>query len=181
MSDFLRTREYFSSRSNAANVYELQSFLRYISRYVTGISRVVPDGIYGGETEKAVREFQLKAGLPATGEADFDTWTAIVDVYDELFKQNREAKAVEVYPPEIEMLKSGDSFEEIYVLQVMLRRLSKLFENIAMAELTGVYDAKTAAAVSDFARAYGREGTDSVDRELWNIMTDTYNTFTRNV
>ena len=69
---------YFSHRDNRANVYELQTYLRYISRFVKSIPLVNPDGIYGPKTKEAVIEFQKAFGLPVTGEADFETWTRIV-------------------------------------------------------------------------------------------------------
>lgn len=176
----VRNREYTSRRDNAANVYELQEYLRYISRYMKDIPRVNPDGIYGTETVNAVKAFQKKTGLPATGEADFETWTRIVEVYDDLVRQHRLPNLVSVYPLEVPHLKEGDNFEEIYMLQIMLRRIAKLFKNITMPELTGVYDEKTREAVRDFSRLYGKESSGTVDRELWNILTDTYNAFTAN-
>lgn len=176
----VRNREYTSSRDNAANVYELQSYLRYIARYIKEIPSVNPDGIYGPETANAVKAFQRKAGLPVTGEADFNTWTQIVETYDALARQTNLPHYVSVYPLEIPHLKEGDEFEEIYMLQIMLRRIAKLFKNITMPELTGVYDEKTREAVRDFSRLYGKESSSTVDRELWNVLTDTYNAFTHN-
>lgn len=173
-------RTYYSARDEGANIYELQSFLRYIAQNIDGIPMVVPDGIYGPETRQAVEIFQKKAGIPSTGEADFETWTAIVDSYDDLKRQHRFPQKIAGYPPEIPHLKEGDDFEEIYLLQIMLRRIAKIFKNITMPDLTGVYDAKTSQAVEDFSRLYGKESQGKVDRELWNILTDTYNAFTNN-
>lgn len=176
----IRNRKYVSSRDNAANVYELQSYLRYISGYMKGISRLNPDGIYGPETANAVKIFQQRSGLPQTGEADYETWTRIVETYDELKRQHELPHMVSVYPLDVPHLKEGDAFDEIYVLQIMLRRLARIFKNISMPNLTGVYDEKTSKAVRDFSRLYGKESVNTVDRELWNVMTDTYNAFTYN-
>lgn len=171
---------YYPARDESANIYELQEFLSYISEYIKGIPKIFPDGIYGPETSEAVRAFQAKFGLPQTGEADLDTWTAVVETYDDLRKQHKRPQMISGYPLEIPHLKEGDDFEEIYLLQIMLRRIAKLFKNITMPELTGVYDAQTSKAVEDFSRLYGKESAGRVDRELWNILTDTYNAFTHN-
>ena len=173
-------REYYSFRDKPSNIYELQQFLRYISQNTDGIPTVVPDGIYGPETRAAVSAFQKKTGLSQGGEADFETWIAIVNFYDELKRKNLFPKGILGYPPEIPHLKEGDDFEEIYLLQIMLRRIAKIFKNVTMPDLTGVYDSKTSQAVKDFSRLYGRENRGIVDRELWNILTDTYNAFTIN-
>ncbi len=172
--------EGYSSGSNqAANIYELQEFLRYISDYIKGVPKIHPDGIYGPETRDAVRAFQTRFMLPQTGEADLATWTAIVETYDELKKINQIPNKIAGYPIEVPHLKEGDDFEEIYFLQIMLRRIAKIYKNIVTPDLTGTYDQKTREAVRDFSRLYGKE-SDIVDRELWNILTDTYNAFTYN-
>ena len=171
---------YMSSRDVVGNINELQTYLRYIAKNIDGIPVIVPDGIYGPKTREAVSAFQRRMGLPVTGEADFETWTAIVEVYDELFQKNEMPRKISAYPLEIPHLKEGDKFEEIYMLQIMLRRMAKIFKNIEMPDLTGVYDLKTKRAVQDFARLYGKHDGEVVDRQLWNVLTDTYNAFTHN-
>ncbi len=170
---------YILGSDKTANIYELQEFLRYISDYIKGIPKIHPDGIYGPETADAVRAFQAKFMLPQTGEADLATWTAIVETYDELQRIHQIPKKIAAYPIEVLHLKEGDDYEEIYFLQIMLRRIAKIYKNITSPDLTGVYDEKTKRAVRDFSRLYGAERT-IVDRELWNILTDTYNAFTYN-
>ena len=103
-----------------------------------------------------------------------------MEVYDDLERMHNFPHKIAAYPPEIPHLKEGDNFEEIYFLQIMLRRIAKIYRNILAPDLTGVYDQKTSRAVDDFARIYGKESRGRVDRELWNILTDTYNAFTIN-
>ncbi len=170
---------YFSSSDRSANIYELQEFLRYISNYIKDIPKIQPDGIYGPETQRAVRMFQSKFMLPQTGEADLATWSALVEAYDKLRHIHQIPHKIAGYPIEIPHLKEGDDFEEIYFLQIMLRRIAKIYKNVTAPDLTGVYDEKTKRAVRDFSRLYGEEQS-IVDRELWNILTDTYNAFTYN-
>lgn len=171
---------YFSHRDKKANIYEIQSYLRYLSRYISQIPSVVPDGIYGEQTRNSVKAFQKMFGLPTTGEVDFETWTRLVEVYDETVRREKYPKPVYVYPLDIPHFKEGNRFDEIYVLQVMLRRLSRIYPNIHMPKITGVFDADTKRAVEDFAAFYGKEKTGLVDRELWNIIAETYSAFTFN-
>ena len=45
------------------------------------IPKLTEDGIYGPETEAAVRKFQSIFGLPVTGEIDYKTWYKISEIY----------------------------------------------------------------------------------------------------
>ena len=171
---------YFSHRDKNANIYELQTYLRYLSRYINQIPLVVPDGIYGPETRNAVIAFQKQFGLPATGDADFETWTEAVETFDKLSRAEKSVHPVYVYPLDIPHFEKGDKFEEIYILQIMLRRLAKIFGNIHMPEITGEFDDNTRRAVEEFAKLYGKDTQGKVDRELWNIIADVYSAFTFN-
>lgn len=171
---------YYPANDEKKNIHELQRFLNYIANFSGGIPTVLPDGNYGPETREAVRLFQTKNGLNPTGIADLETWTAIVDAYDELRRQNILPQKISGYPLDIPHLKEGDDFEEIYLLQIMLRKIARMFKNITMPALTGVYDDETSKAVNEFSRLYGRESNGRVDRELWNILVDTYNAFSDN-
>ena len=173
-------KRYYPSDDEVKNIRELQRFLNYIANFSGRIPTVYPDGNYGSETREAVRKFQAQNGLSPTGETDFETWTAIVDAYDELRRQNILPQKISGYPLDVPHLKEGDRFEEIYLLQIMLRKMARIFKNITMPDLTGVYDEKTSQAVEDFSRIYGKESKGRVDRELWNILTDTYNAFSDN-
>lgn len=171
---------YSVAADNRENIYEIQTYLSFIADNVEGIPKVVPDGIYGPETTAAVKAFQRKFGLPQTGEVDLATWTEIVSAYDALERIKRTPTKIAAYPLEIPYLKEGDRFEEIYHLQIMLRRIAKIFKNITTPDLTGIYDEKTSRAVEDFARLYGKPSDGKLDRELWNALTETYNAFTYN-
>lgn len=62
----------------------MQEYLRFISKNIEEIDSVIPDGIFGKETEKAVFSFQRYFDLPETGEIDYATWEMIVFVYQQL-------------------------------------------------------------------------------------------------
>ena len=174
-------KKYYPAADSKANIYEIQEFLRYISNYLDGVRRVTPDGIYGPETRGAVADFQRVMGLPQTGEVNFETWTEIAETYIALQNKNKLPEKIAVYPIEKPFLKEGDVFEEIYVLQLMLRKLAGIYQNISSPDLTGAFDEKTKNSVSDFSKFRGGGEKSMVDRELWNAITNTYNSFTYNV
>ena len=58
-------------------LYLVQSMLLTMSFLVEEIPGPELSGVLDGPTERAVTAFQLKAGLPATGEIDKQTWKAL--------------------------------------------------------------------------------------------------------
>ena len=67
--------------SRGDNVRQMQEQLDAIASVYSAIPRVTPDGIYGRQTEEAVREFQSIFGLPQSGIVDFATWYKISHIY----------------------------------------------------------------------------------------------------
>ena len=66
-------------RDKAGVILELQNSLRLLYLRGYDLPSVIPDGIYGGETEYAVRLYQRLKGLPETGVADILLWQNIRD------------------------------------------------------------------------------------------------------
>ena len=67
--------------SRGPKVEQLQDQLNAISNNYPLIPRVNADGIYGENTQNAVRVFQSAFGLPATGVVDYRTWYKIQEIY----------------------------------------------------------------------------------------------------
>lgn len=70
--------------SEGPGVYLIQQYLSYIASVLEGIPPADPDGIYGPQTEQAVREFQEYFGIDVTGVVDQYTWNRIVLIYRNL-------------------------------------------------------------------------------------------------
>ena len=66
--------------SRGALVEKVQDALKFEARDI--------DGIYGGQTESGVRDFQTKSGQTTTGQVDTETWTMITTLpVPELFER----------------------------------------------------------------------------------------------
>ena len=74
---------------NEEAVAEVQHYLRAISYKHEEIPHVGVDGIYGKETEEAVRAFQRLFSLRVTGEADEATFALLYEEYT-AFLQEKE-------------------------------------------------------------------------------------------
>jgi peptidoglycan hydrolase-like protein with peptidoglycan-binding domain len=70
--------------SEGAPVYFIQQYLSYIASVLEGIAPADPDGIFGPQTEQAVRSFQQYFGIDVTGVVDRYTWDRIVLIYRNL-------------------------------------------------------------------------------------------------
>ena len=69
------------------NVKLMQTYLNEISKRYPNIPAVSEDGIFGGDTEDAVLQFQRAVRLTPTGVIDVSTWERIVELYN--FEQSR--------------------------------------------------------------------------------------------
>lgn len=67
--------------STGSDVRTIQEQLNAIASVYTAIPSLIPDGIYGENTQGSVREFQSIFGLPQTGIVDFSTWYKISAIY----------------------------------------------------------------------------------------------------
>ena len=71
----------YTDEQRRSHIFDLQTFLRRIQRDQGYARPIAADGIFGPETAAAVRDFQRQNGLPVTGTADYDTWTAVFRAY----------------------------------------------------------------------------------------------------
>lgn len=67
--------------STGSKVRQLQEQLNAIAKAYPALPTIGVDGIYGPQTQEAVRKFQSIFGLPATGIVDFTTWYRISQIY----------------------------------------------------------------------------------------------------
>ena len=161
-------------------VRELQHMLRYISRFNDNIPPLFPDGIFGELTEDAVKAFQQMQGISPSGEVDLNTWNEIYKVFHALREINLPPNPVYVYPPELSSLSLGDRFDEVLILQVMLKKLADRYNNIPNVDITGVYDPKTHQTVVKLQEIFRIDQSGKVDKKTWNYIERLYSALTNN-
>lgn len=67
--------------SSGNDVRTIQEQLNAISNNYPAIPKIRVDGVFGPQTEAAVKKFQSVFGLPATGIVDYPTWYKISDIF----------------------------------------------------------------------------------------------------
>ncbi len=118
--------------NSGKNVVDLQRRLKQLG-YDIGTYEI--DGIYGPQTEDAVRKFQQKRGLDSTGSLDQQTWQELVDAGFKIGDRMLYIKN----PPF-----RGD---DVRTLQYWLKSLG-----FYPSKENGIFGAKTHSAVIDFQK-----------------------------
>lgn len=144
--------------SRGPSVRRLQSLLVSV-----GINPGPVDGIFGPQTEAAVRTFQSRRGLPVTGIVDVRTWTA-------LGVNCGVTPPVPPTPPPPQeffcpILKLGDVGPAVRFLQRLLRE-----RNLYAGVIDGDFGGRTQQAVRQFQRQQGLPVTGVVNRATWEAL-----------
>lgn len=158
-------------------IRSLQTFLREIARANANITSVIPDGLYGNQTEQAVRDFQKEYGLPETGETDLYTWEKVIAVYEELECVRDQSRSIEMIPSCRGGCHSGESGYHIFGIQGMLIALGHRFDNIDIIEMSGNMDQATTDVIKMLQKLSLLDATGDLDISTWNAIARLYETF----
>ena len=76
--------DFFSINNEAEYIRRTQKRLRDLGKADTRIPAVYVDGIYGPETENAVKAIQALVGITPSGRVTAETWDAIAELYEDI-------------------------------------------------------------------------------------------------
>lgn len=161
------------------NVRFIQVRLNRISANYPSIPKIQPvDGVFGPETEAAVKEFQRIFNLTQDGIVGPATWYKIQFVFNAV-KRLGEIQSEGILLNEVQKnfpneLKEGDSGNDVLVVQYFLRIVGIFNPDIPAIELTGVYDEETRDVVYAFQAQYGLPVTGVMDAPTWYKLFDVY-------
>ena len=165
--------------STGPSVVVLQVSLNRISQNYPAIPKIpVVDGIFGSQTEAAVRAYQRIFGLTPDGIVGQATWYSIVRLYtavtrlSELRSQGQQFYAINWSPPTV--LQVGSTGEKVRLLQYWLSVLSSYISSIPPVTVDGIYGQGTRAAVLAFQRRYQLPETGTVGQTTWDTIYDQY-------
>ncbi|MGN0605760.1 MAG: peptidoglycan-binding protein [Oscillospiraceae bacterium] len=159
---------------HSAAISEIQGYLNGISYYNSKIPRIIPDGIYGRESEITVRAFQQEYGLPVTGQINKVTWNKIVDIYKRLVTP--EPERILVFESKNSVMRQGDKGYDVTLLQIMLNLILEHSDNnMQKINTSGFFDNATVKAVKAFQNLALAEQTGYVDVKTWNLIVKVFN------
>ncbi len=151
-------------------IRSLQTMLRVLSEADDTYPGVVPDGIYGRNTQDAVTYFQRRHGLPVTGVADADTWERIAREYEPAHVTVHPAQPLQLILNPGEVLKKGSRGYNIYILQAILLTLAEVYGSLIAPDITGILDDQTSESVSSFQFLSDLPQTGEVDKITWKHL-----------
>ncbi|MBQ7784082.1 MAG: peptidoglycan-binding protein [Oscillospiraceae bacterium] len=157
------------------NIREIQSYLRKIGYGGTDGNPIKPDGIYGQHTRDAVLSYQRDYGLPQTGEVDHNTWRSIHNTYTDTMNYIYNQEGIFAFPSLDTILDIDDKGTAVVILQAMINTIAGEFINIIPITLTGIYDEKTAEAVSELQYIAGIMPNGQTNLRTWNTITQLFN------
>lgn len=162
--------------SNEINqpIRNLQRALRRISYDYDSIPLVVPDGIYGEDTEAAVRAFQNQFNLPSTGVVNQRTWDEIIRQYDNVLNKYTEGKTLAVFPSPFFIIELDDQNEIVYIVQATLAGLGDRYSNFTKNEVTGKYNAGDVENIKTLQKISGLPQTGIVDKNTWDALAEIF-------
>ncbi|MDR0840151.1 MAG: peptidoglycan-binding protein [Christensenellaceae bacterium] len=131
--------------SKGAAVTRLQNAL-----IKAGFSPGNVDGLFGTQTQSAVRAFQRAQGLPETGVVDANTWLGLGPFID--------ARTV--------MLRRGDQGMQVRMAQTALARAG-----FSPGTIDGIFGPNTQAAVRAFQKAKGLTVDGIIGPRTWAALT----------
>ncbi len=165
--------------SAGGDVRLLQIRLNRISDNYPSIPKIqYPNGIFGFDTEEAVRAFQRIFNLTEDGIVGNATWYAIQRIYaavkrlNSLNSEGLQFNEIDRQFPE--NLSMGDQNTGVALLQYYLDFLSAYYDTIPPVTVDGIYGTATRDAVYAAQATLGLPVDGIVGKETWNTLVDTY-------
>lgn len=135
------------------------------------------NGVFGSDTDAAVRRFQSIFDLAVDGVVGKATWYRISYLYVAITKLaelgSEGSRRVPQTPPN-EVLRLGDSGDNVRLLQFLLQYISIFYDLVEPVTIDGVFGQITENSVKSFQRAFGIAETGVVDEETWYTLSGVY-------
>lgn len=160
-------------------VKTIQTELNRISRNYPAIPKIaVENGIFGTDTENAVKEFQEIFNLPVTGVVDKATWYKIKQYYTGVKKLgelvSEGISLEEATVPYTTVLREGMQGVDVSTLQYYLNIIAYFNPSLNLSPLDSYFGPATTQAVRDFQQYYGLTVTGIVEEDTWRTLDKIY-------
>lgn len=161
------------------NVQIIQTELNRIARNYPAIPKIAEvNGIFGVDTEEAVRKFQEIFNITVNGQVDKATWYKIKQYYNgvkslsDLVSEG--VSIAEATVPFETQVSEGDNGIPVTTIQYYLSIIAYFNGALEPVPRTAYYGGETVAAVERFQEFYGLPVTGIVDNDTWNTISRIY-------
>ena len=154
-------------------IRSLQTMLRQISAFDRRVLPVVPDGFYGSSTYASVRSFQEAYLLSATGEANSETWSAIVNTYNLILP---ETVSPSIQPQWFsgQSVFPGEKNDHLYLVQAMLLALSPYYPELKAPPIDGILNEITQQNLKWIQSKADLPQTGDLNTLTWQALNSLY-------
>jgi len=165
--------------TSGPGVVTVQVMLNRISQSYPAIPKISSaDGIFGVQTEAAVRKFQEVFDLDVDGIVGKATWYALVRIYIAVTRMAElRSQGQRFYTNSwatTDPINEGDRGVKVEHLQYMLQVLSEYIPEIPYIAIDGIFGPATRNAVIAAQRRFGLPQTGIVNFETWDEIYDQF-------
>ncbi len=157
------------------SVRTLQYYLSVIAYFNPNLNTVAIDGVFGENTENAVKAFQSYYSLAPTGVVERTTWEKIDEVYRDTVRDIPSSvygENARLYPGYF--LSIGMRGADVEYLQTYLSLIGRNYRDIDEIPVTGYFGEQTENAVRQFQALFGIRQTGTVGPLTWNSIAEQY-------
>lgn len=156
-------------------IISIQTLLRTVLFYDEDeISTVIPDGIYGPETKRAVMDFQKKHGINSDGVVNYETWCSIINEYDKTAEIHYPPSGASIYPCAEFTISPYEENPHLIVIQAMMNNIAERYKNVPKNELNGIHDETSVNAVETLQGIFSIEKTGIINKRFWESLSKLY-------
>ena len=155
-------------------IRSLQTMLQVLAQYENAYETVIPDGIYGPSTMRAVSVFQRRHGLPVTGVTDHATWKTILAAYEPALSALETAQQINIILNPNQVICRGERSPYVHLTQAMLHVLYDVYQSVSEPSHTGFLDDITSESLSSFQHLCGLPMTGNLDKHTWKHLALQY-------
>ncbi len=157
------------------NVKEIQYYLYLLSAYYVPLPVIEFDGVFGAQTEQAVKIWQEIQGLTIDGIVGPATWNSVYAQFSKLRTVDGPVSGQKVTEYPGYTLEEGMQGDIVKFLQYMLQYVSSYYETVRpVTNIDGNFNAITAISVESFQQTFKLEQTGIVDKDTWDLITIMY-------
>lgn len=167
--------------SSGVDVKRIQNYLNRIRGNYPLIPSISPvDGVFGSQTEAAVKAFQSAFNLTSDGVVGVSTWNKISQIYvavTGLSELNGEGERIGLSPtPPTVTIRQGNRGSDVLQLQFLLNYISQFYNNILPPVQDSVFGAGTTDAVKSFQQLFNLTADGVVGPRTWEKLYQVYRT-----
>ena len=167
--------------SSGESVRRIQNQLNRIRVNYPAIPAISnPNGVFGTDTEAAVKAFQRTFNLLVDGKVGRSTWNRISQIWvaiTKLAELNGEGERIGLDPnPPTVTIRQGSRGTNVIHAQFILNYLSNFYSDIPAVIVDGVFGAGTTNAVRAFQQRFGLTVDGIIGPNTWRRMYEVFKT-----